>query len=165
MTPGALNSAGCREGTCLALNRREFLGACGAAAALGLTGVSMTARAAETGTRKHWMIDELTKELFEKHVGETFTVTLEEGSVATPLRLASVKSAPERMCLGPDGKPFAEMFSLMFEGAKETALAQHIYTFDHAGMGTFAVFLVPVVSPSPEVKRYEEAFSRMLRTI
>ena len=57
-----------------------------------------------------------------------------------------------------DRGPAWECFSLLFAGPRP-ALPQAIYALEHADLGSFALFLVPVVSP-PDVQHYEAVFNR-----
>ncbi len=125
----------------------------------------MPALAATTGTaeRKAWMVSELTKDLFKQHVGEKFIVKASEPEVREELTLTAVEDAPERKTLGPDGKPLLETFTVTFESESEQSLVQRIYDFEHGGIGTFSLFMVPVVSNKPGVRRYEIVFNRLLR--
>jgi len=108
------------------------------------------------------MIDELTKDFFKARVGEKFTVKSETPPAKTELTLKEVAEAPDRLTLGPDGKPLMESFRVIFEGASEQSLPQRIYDFEHAKLGTFSLFMVPVVSKNPAVKQYEVVFNRLL---
>lgn len=107
------------------------------------------------------MVEELTQALFEKHIGETFTVShAEYGSV--PLKLTSVLDTggrfPQR-----DGAPNIETFSVCFEGPKEKPLPQDTFAFSNPAIGAFDLFMVPVVSRDPGVRRYEIIISRLLK--
>ncbi len=107
------------------------------------------------------MIEELTKDLFERHLGEAFTVSA-EGAAPVTLKLAKVIEAPVRQ--QPAGAPKMECFSVLFEGAQETNLVQNTYTFENARMGSVALFAVPVVSGDEVVRRYEVVINRLIQT-
>jgi hypothetical protein len=61
-----------------------------------------------------------------------------------------------------DGQPIPgqEQFSLMFKGPLEFFLPQSIYQFEHEGMGTIEIFLVPI-EREKDGYLYEAAFSLM----
>lgn len=65
--------------------------------------------------------------------------------------------------LGRNKLPSAarESFSLVFKGPKDFHLPQGIYRADHSKVGTFEIFLVPIVSPGGdrEASYYESVFS------
>lgn len=87
---------------------------------------------------------------FRPHLGDTFTIRFTDGSV--DLRLAEV---PERSGYGTPGRtPFA----LYFLGPGETVLPQRIYAFEHAVLGFFSLFIVPL-GPTGEGMRYEAVFN------
>lgn len=121
------------------------------------------AAATDAAERKAWMVNELTKDLFKQHIGEKFIVKASAPALRAELTLAAVEDAPGRKTLGQDGKPLTETFSLVFEGGDEQSLAQQIYDFEHGEIGTFSLFLVPVVSRTPGVRHYEIIFNRLLR--
>jgi hypothetical protein len=143
----------------VSLNRREFMWACGGTVAA----LSWGAAPAGPGMEgKTWMIPELSREFFEKLVGETFWVAPEAGKEAA-LKLAKVVDTTPR---APEGRPCpvrTESFSAMFAGAPEMPLQQGIHTFRHPAVGETALFLVPVVSATPEVRRYEVVVNRLVK--
>jgi hypothetical protein len=53
-----------------------------------------------------------------------------------------------------------EKFSLLFSGAKDTALTQDTYFFEHAGIGRFEIFIVPVASRDSSRSYYQAIFNR-----
>ena len=68
-------------------------------------------------------------------VGDTFTVP----AAGIELVLAEAERAP-----ASSGGRRAEAFSLVFSGPPDLALAQGTHHLDHAGLGGFDVFLVPL---------------------
>jgi hypothetical protein len=53
-----------------------------------------------------------------------------------------------------------EKFSLLFSGAKDPALTQDTYLFEHAGIGRFEMFIVPAASRDTSRSYYEAIFNR-----
>lgn len=53
-----------------------------------------------------------------------------------------------------------EKFSLLFSGAKDPALTQDTYAFEHAGIGRFEMFIVPVASKDANRFYYQAIFNR-----
>jgi hypothetical protein len=106
------------------------------------------------------MIEELSRELFSKHVGEHFTVSAEGVSPVT-LKLARVVDVPSR----PQGAgaPVMESFSVVFEGDAGTNLAQSSYSFENPRMGSVTLFAVPVVSSDQAVRNYEVVINRLVQ--
>ena len=54
-----------------------------------------------------------------------------------------------------------EQFSLFFGGNANRPLRQDTYSFEHARLGCFSMFIVPVGCPDPSACRYEAAFNRL----
>jgi hypothetical protein len=143
------------------MNRRGFLLLCGAAAASAdlAAGPAWATEPAAGG--RTLMIEELSKQLFERHLGESFAVSA-EGVAPVTLKLAKVIEAPARH--QRSGAPEMECFSVVFEGTQETALSQNTYVFENSRMGSVALFAVPVVSSDETVRRYEVVINRLIQT-
>ena len=56
--------------------------------------------------------------------------------------------------------PRQEIFSILFRGPLKTPLAQRIYQLEHAEMGTFELFIVPVAM-NEQGYEYEAVFNRL----
>jgi hypothetical protein len=86
---------------------------------------------------------------FAGAVGEQFSVAIGEGDT---VQLVLVEASPlsvvpvERDRPASDGAPqFRRVpFSLTFLGPRESLLEQRTYRFDHATLGTHAIFIVPI---------------------
>jgi hypothetical protein len=89
---------------------------------------------------------------FREHVNTTFQLDHAAGPV--PLRLDEVTG--ERA-----GGPFV-FFSIFFHGPSDRLLPQGTYTLDHDRLGSFSLFLVPVVGSNHERIVYEASFSQMV---
>ncbi len=95
----------------------------------------------------------LTENEFSKHVNTKFRVVLDANN-SVELELTEVK--------GYVSKHFEqtgmERFSIYFQGPAESSLPQQTYTFQHAEMGSFEMFLVPVAKNQAGF-RYESVFN------
>ena len=76
----------------------------------------------------------VTRETFEPHVGDAFSIT---DPVRIELELAEAASAGD----WPGGR---QPFRLHFRGPRDPLLAQSIYRLEHAGLGALEIFLVPI---------------------
>jgi hypothetical protein len=98
------------------------------------------------------MLENLTHESFARHADSTFAL---RGATPAPLalRLAQVRS------LGvPARAGGRQPFALLFVGPGEPVLPQRIYALEHAEMGTFEIFLVPI-GRDGDGTRYEAIFT------
>jgi hypothetical protein len=75
---------------------------------------------------------------FEDKISQTFTIN-EDGFPATALTLTEAELLPPRVT--PGGRP---PFSLIFVAKDDRVLPQRLYRIEQAGLGTIALFLVPV---------------------
>ena len=94
----------------------------------------------------------LTEEEFSKHVNTKFH-TLDAGT-ELDLELAEVKGYRHK-ATEHEGM---ERFSVYFKGPEAPLLPQKTYTLQHAQMGEFEIFLVPI-SPNDQGSRYEAVFN------
>ena len=91
---------------------------------------------------------ELTRNDFDKHVGDEFVATSDDGEKLV-LRLQSAEQTGE----GPEGH--REPFSLVFHG--DAQLPQQTHSLEHEKLGELDIFLVPL-GPDAEGMRYEAVF-------
>jgi hypothetical protein len=97
----------------------------------------------------------LTATEFSKHVNTKFRATLDdEDETQAELELAEVKVYTSKH----EEQGGMERFSLYFTGPVEPFLPQMSYAFQHAEMGEFEMFLVPL-SRKQEGSRYEAVFN------
>ena len=101
-------------------------------------------------------LQEITAADLEPYLNQTFSVSLEP-SIAIELALISLTE------LGPVGRnsetPGRQIaFSAVFRGPASPLLPQHIYSFSHAGLGTFEIFITPI-GPDAVGMRYEAIFN------
>ena len=94
------------------------------------------------------------KEAFAAYLNSDFRIT-NYGSGKTWVRLILVEDFPTSEALtAPD-----ECFRLLFVAAAETSLPQGTYSFDHAALGSFPLFIVPG-KPLDGKVHYEAVFNR-----
>lgn len=93
----------------------------------------------------------VTYRTFEPHLHETFSFDTGEG----PIELELVEVERAREANVPEGLP--EPFSLIFRGPSTPILGQDTYRIVHPVLGSFEVFVVPIVSRS-ENRHYQVTF-------
>lgn len=108
------------------------------------------------------MIPDLTREVFERYLGETFAVSAPGGASAS-LRLARVDQATGKRTQDQMGNVRMECFSVLFEADDRAILPQGIHTFSHPAMGEATLFATPVVSGKPGVRSYEVVINRLIQ--
>lgn len=97
------------------------------------------------------MLERLRRSDFEKHLGQEFTLALEDAEL--PLRL--LEASPMGQASGNlERAPFA----LLFRGPKERPLNQGMFEFRHPEFGGMTLFLVPI-GPDAEGLCYEVVFN------
>jgi len=91
---------------------------------------------------------------FARHLNTTFRVRTDSSSFALKLTkvtdLKTTAKTPEKIA----GR---ESFSLLFVGPGDSALPQETYTIEHAALGKFSLFLVPVGKGVNATKGHHEA--------
>lgn len=97
------------------------------------------------------MLESFTAETFAELVGDEFRLQLETDQIFE-LRLA----AAVPVGLAPTGG--RAPFSLLFRGPSGPILPQQTYSVEHATLGRFDLFLVPLV-PDDHGARYEAVFT------
>jgi hypothetical protein len=93
------------------------------------------------------MAVELVTSTFEPHLGETFTATPSLGGEPLELVLSSCDESPH-------ARPDQPAFSLIFNAPGPAFMEQQIFTLEHAELGEFDLFLVPL-GPKGDRMRYE----------
>jgi hypothetical protein len=101
----------------------------------------------------------LDRTAFQAQIGTNFHIGRDEGP--TDLTLADLSDVTRRQTplVHVAGEPDSDSFALLFHG-DGTALPQETYEVDHATLGHFAVFIVPV-GPARTPPRYEAVFNRI----
>jgi hypothetical protein len=129
------------------MSRREYLTyavACGSACAVLLTASEQQPNPTEkssTGPARNFALDRADSTAFAQYKGSTFRVCPADG-VPTKVELVRVKVEKNQRGAAPRGA-----FSLIFRGPKARGLAQATHRVEHAELGTFELFLVPVGLP------------------
>jgi hypothetical protein len=99
-------------------------------------------------------IDTLQPETFSPLVGTLFRVAL-DGMAPIELKLAEVSvTARAGQAAGQ------EIFSLIFLGPEKFYLPQKIYAFEHAELGRFELFIVPIGRRADAIE-YQAVFNRL----
>jgi hypothetical protein len=96
--------------------------------------------------------ENLTEVNFAQHLNTKFSVPV-NGRVFE-LELAEVKS----YLSGPEEQQGMERFSIYFYGPPDAILPQNVYSMDHAEMGAFNIFIVPIARVEKGI-RYEAVFN------
>ncbi|HWI64812.1 MAG TPA: hypothetical protein VNT75_23530 [Symbiobacteriaceae bacterium] len=96
------------------------------------------------------MLEQLSLPVFTEHLNTTFRAVPEPGhAVDLVLVQAQDKGSTTRI----------EQFSVMFRGPLHTFLPQRLYALEHAVLGSFELFLVPV-GKDEDGFRYQAVFNR-----
>jgi hypothetical protein len=116
------------------------------------------ARHARGGRRRHTeperpKMSELTEKNFAQHLNTKF---LARGAAAEPVELELIQVKGYHSGLNEESG--MERFSLFFQGPAEAFLPQNTYAFEHDGMGTHELFMVPVAR-NEQGFRYEIVFN------
>jgi hypothetical protein len=104
---------------------------------------------------KETALEDLDLSVFASLVNSTFFVRQESGdrvelvlAEAKPVHAAGARTVARTRC-----------FSLVFQGPDRLFLPQKIHTFEHASIGRFALFIVPVGQKQGCVE-YQAVFNR-----
>jgi hypothetical protein len=81
------------------------------------------------------MLENLHLESFSQHLNSKFSVK-RESAAAVELELVDAQ--------GIESNPAYEQFSLFFRGPLDSFLEQATYSFEHDGLGSFEMFIVPI---------------------
>ncbi len=102
------------------------------------------------------MLKEVTVSVFEECVGSAFRIHADSGG---PIDATLIEATP--MGSRSDGSGAVaqrDAFSIVFRSPAEPVLPQKIYTLEHAKLGRFELFLVPI-GPDESGMRYEAVFN------
>jgi len=99
------------------------------------------------------MLDQLTIDSFQPHVGSTFWVEF-PNDTKVELRLTAAAKVMESEAARLERHPF----SLFFIGPKSYMLQQQIYHVTHEQLGAMDLFLVPVGNDT-QTYQYEAVFT------
>ena len=140
--------------------RRDFLlNSSVFAAALALVPTAALAVPARV-SRREVGLDSITAEAFAEQLNTRFLVR-NNGDVPMALLLAAVEptafGAATSVSAAAESQ---ERFSLFFAGTDSRPLGQNTYAFEHASLGRFEMFIVPVGRPASGCRVYEAVFDR-----
>lgn len=148
-----------------AMKRRDFLARSYDAGKIGLVGLvlgrwsvfaALGNCASERGEGRPIMLDEVTTDLFEAHLGSSFYIHHDSG---LPLTVKLIEATPLTTSGEARSVPTKrEPCSIIFRGPLEPVLPQQIYRIQHDSLGRMDLFLVPV-GPDEEGMRYEAVFN------
>jgi pimeloyl-ACP methyl ester carboxylesterase len=107
------------------------------------------------GSGRRARLETFTAETFSEHLGTTFRIY---PSAESPLGIELISvtelgEEPERDVAG-----HRRPFSILFRGTRDVLLPQRIYRIEHAEIGSFEIFLVPI-GPDDKGHRYEAIFT------
>jgi hypothetical protein len=103
------------------------------------------------------MLESFTLETFRPYLHDSFQI-ISGSTVVVQLELISVTTLEQAGTQINEGAHVRPPFSLVFRGPAEVVLPQHIYRIQHAQLGSFDLFLVPI-GPDREGMRYEAVFT------
>ncbi|WP_040666304.1 DUF6916 family protein [Nitrolancea hollandica] len=103
------------------------------------------------------MLESCTVESFTRHLGERFRVYAGQDE-PFEIELIQASGLGRESTDSTSGHGSRSAFSLLFRGPAGILLPQRIYRLEHAEMGTFDLFLVPV-GPDQSGQRYEAIFT------
>jgi len=104
-------------------------------------------------------LDQLTSADFVPYLHRKFKIyyispRLYDAELELEIELVEIKDFPKKWA-GPSGR---QPFSIFFRGPCDLSLPQNTYKIEHEKIGTFALFLVPVV-PDESGNIYEAVFN------
>ena len=106
------------------------------------------------------MLETLKLETFAQHLKSKFMVKTDQVGAAAAVAAAAVEvELIEAQAAG--STPGQEQFSITFRGPLNAPLRQGMHRFEHAEMGEFDLFIVPI-KRDQEGMYYEAAFARMV---
>ncbi len=143
------------------VSRRRFLQALGlatggAAALLLRPGAPLYESLVGLFRRRRLAAAELNRELLAPLEGDTLAVTTSDGA-SVSLRVEQVTPLEAYQSPGAHG----EVFSVVMSGDEAVTLGQDTYDFEHGGIGSFPMFMVPVGLPGRGRQLYEAVFNRI----
>jgi hypothetical protein len=103
-------------------------------------------------TQDFLRLEDLEKSTFDPYVEQKFLIHfgVSERIEVELVNISEVKSQK------------TESFSLLFRGPFDKILAQGTYRMEHPKMGTFELFLVPVMVAGDRSIHYEAVFNRLI---
>jgi len=112
---------------------------------------------AQNGYTVAAMLERITIDTFAPLVGQAFHLHV-EGREPLGMTLETVSEIPVAGWRAEEVAAHRQPFSLLFLGPPNVVLPQAIYRFEHDGIGTFEMFIVPIGRTAEGVS-YEAVFS------
>ena len=103
------------------------------------------------------MLERVTIETFAPLVGDPFTLHV-DATRTIDLELIEATDLGDASGSAPPAEGHRTPFSIVFRSASNAILPQRIYQLEHAGLGSFEPFLVPI-GPDAVGMRYEAVFT------
>ncbi len=138
------------------MKRRDFLITCGAFASLQAIQFGSFAAGHKT-MRRIWHLMDLNKSIFEKYLGENFTLTNESGEMLE-MSLAHVDDADTRT---QSNAPTIDSYSITFEMQSDRPFDQGMFTVTHPELGEFTAFGVSIITKNPKIRHYQFIFNQI----
>ena len=129
--------------------RNGTLGAVGAAAGLGLANKAF-GHVELSSTAPRLALD---RAAFQAHLNTEFLI----GVTKVPIKLIDVSDLGSKRT----SNGTKEAFSLTFRGSTETTLHQETFMIEHAKLGMFSLFIVPIVAKDKSSRYYEAIINRL----
>jgi len=140
--------------------RRQFLAN---ASALALTASVSPAAFAGRSQAREVLLEDISPADFARQLNTAFAVRPPPGT-AIELLLVEFRPVVSSKRGSPDAPDAQnEKFALLFRGPLGVPLAQGTYSFDHARLGRFAMFIVPIGCLDQSHCYYEAVFNRPAR--
>jgi hypothetical protein len=141
-------------------NRRQFFATCSALAITASLAPVAGLSALLPGRRT--VAGQLNFTAFSAQVGTGFKI----GREAIELRLIAAElHSPLRSSASVKDSCRAEIFSLQFSGPADRRLTQDTYSFEHATLGCFDMFIVPAPAKDASRTYYHVVFNRVVQPV
>ncbi len=137
--------------------RREFFLSCSAVA--GTAALAPVEVLAARSRLRDVGLHNISAEILAGLVNTDF-VARDSSGISVPLRLAALEPAEIGASADVSANDPYERFSLFFIGDCAGALPQNTYSFEHAKLGRFDMFIVPVWRAEQSRRFYEAVFNR-----
>ncbi len=102
--------------------------------------------------RMRQMFEPLSRESFSAHVNSVFKISDQQSPTSIDAKLIEVTEGAS--------SSEVEQFSILFHGPAEPMLSQQTYSLEHPEMGSFDLFLVPIIADQNGAQ-YEAVFNRL----
>lgn len=104
------------------------------------------------------MLDKLRLSTFTPLIGDTFTLTLDDGAFDMTLKEAAFTPTFKKAESDVDESGRRVQFTLLFDAPRDPLLPQRVYHIEHATFGALDVFIVPVARDD-KGSQYEVVFA------